>query len=104
MRTKAKEHEEKWHGDRPQATQEKCGIFGVFLEELTLDGAWGSALEASVAAEIFKVSVIMFTKEKAYVLNRNGTKGTIFLKFHLKHWTVLLREGMPDKVTAVKNV
>ena len=60
--------------------------------------------EASAAAEIFKVSVVMFTKEKAYVLNRKGAKGTIFLKFHMKHWTELLREDMPEKVTAAKNV
>ena len=101
MRKKAKEYEEKWDGDRPQ---ERCGIFGVYLEELPVDGACGSALEAAAAAEIFKVSVVMFTKEIAYVLNRNGARGTIFLKFHAKHWTVLLREDMPEKVTAAKNV
>ena len=65
MRKKAQQFEEKWDGDRPQATPEKCGIFGVYLEELTDDGAWGSALEAAAAAEIFKVSVVIFTKEKS---------------------------------------
>ena len=65
MRKKPQEHETKWNGDRPQAVSENCGIFGVYLEELTVDGAWGSALEASVAAEFFKVSVVVFTKEKA---------------------------------------
>ena len=36
MRKKAKEFEEKWDGDRPQASQERCGIFGVYLKELTV--------------------------------------------------------------------
>ena len=60
MRKKPQEYEAKRDGDRPQAIPEKCDIFGVYLEELTLDGAWGSALEASVAAEIFKVAVRHF--------------------------------------------
>ena len=62
--------------------------------ELTVDRAWGSALEAAAAAEIFKVSMVIFTREKAFVLNRNGAKGTIFLKLCARHWTALLREDM----------
>ena len=105
MRKKAKEYEGKWDGDRPQATQEKCGIFGVYLEELTVDGAWGSALEGSAAAEIFKVSVVMFTKERERTCSTRAEPRTrSSLKIHMKHWTVLVREDMPEKVTAAKNV
>ena len=43
---------------------EKCGILEVYME-LTVDRAWGSALEAAAAAEIFKVSMVIFTREKA---------------------------------------
>ena len=76
----------------------------MYLEEVTVDGAWGSALEAAAAAEIFNVSVVIFIGEGAYVLNRNGVKGTVFLKFHARHWTAFLRDDMPEKVTAAKNV
>ena len=84
-----------------------CRIFfeqcagGVYLDELRVDEAWGSALEASVA-EILKVLVVVFTKAQAYVSNRIGATSTIFLKFYARHWTALLREDMAEKVAAAK--
>ena len=58
---------------------------------------WSMALEA--AAKIFKVSVVVFTQGKAYFFNRNGTKGTIFLKFHARHWTDLHRRKLQQPRT-----
>ena len=70
MRKKPQEFESKWDGEATSHIG-KCGIFGVYLEELTVDGAWDSTLEAATAAEIFKVSVI-FTKKK----KRTSSTGT----------------------------
>ena len=53
MRKKAKEYEEKWdmEGDcRPR--RRSVESLGSTLEELTVDGAWSSALEAAAAPEV----------------------------------------------------
>ena len=56
-------------------------------------------LEAAAAAEIFKVSVVIFIQDTVHVLNRNGTKGTTFLD---TGWRC--SGDMPEKVAAATNV
>ena len=45
MPKKPQEFESKLDGGRPQAIPEKCGMFGVYLEELMVHGARGSAVK-----------------------------------------------------------